>query len=398
MPPLSLNLAQQLIIDQITTLAPENTQLSKANNRIAATAITAPCAVPAFPRSAMDGFAINSSDLNQNSEPVSLEIIGEVAAGSTDLPRVTRSSAVRIMTGGAIPPGADQVVQIERCNSDQHKVLIGLSPKPGAFIRQTGANLKKGKAIISQGETIAPQHLPLLAESGINSLPLISRAKMAILCTGSELLETDSTPETGQIISGNRFLLGALADETGALPQDMGLVADDIEEIVRTLKRILDGPADMVITTGGMGPGKYDLLPQAFDKLGIKTFYRDLAVRPGRATMFGMYSQKPVFALPGPPPAVFLLFHELVKPALKKMQGCNTPLPPTCRATLTEEITIKKKGIMNLKGAVAQLAGDKLTVRPARNLEPANSIIHLPAHRRRLTPSSMVNISLLKPL
>ncbi|MDH5524837.1 MAG: molybdopterin molybdotransferase MoeA [Desulfobulbaceae bacterium] len=398
MPPLTLSAAQKLILSQVTTLAAENIPLSKANNRVAAAALTAPSSVPAFPRSAMDGFAVNSRDLKKSREEVRLAIIGEVAAGCTELPRLSRGAAIRIMTGGAIPPGADQVVQVERCKSDRHQAMISLAPKPGAFIRHRGADLKKGQTIVRAGAPIAPQHLALLAESGINSLAAVRRPNMAILCTGSELLETNATPETGQIIGGNRYLLAALAKDAGARPQDMGLVADKLEKIVNSLKDILQGPADIIITTGGMGPGKYDLLPQAFAQIGIKTLYHDLAVRPGRSTMFGIYGNKAVFALPGPPPAVFLLFHELVKPALKKMQGCATPLSAVRRAMLTEEIVIKKKGVMNLKGAVAKIAGQKLMVRPARNLEPANSIIHIPAHRRGLAPSSMVNLRLLAPL
>jgi molybdopterin molybdotransferase len=208
------------------------------------------------------------------------------------------------------------------------------------------------------------------------------------------LLHTTETPETGQIISGNRFLLASLIREAGATSRDLGLVADACDRIVAVLKKALDGPSQGVITTGGMGPGNYDLLPQAFAELGIRPLYTALAVRPGRSTMFGLYKGKPIFALPGPPPAVFLLFHELVLPALRAMQGQHRPLPPLARATLTTPILLKKTGLLNLKGAVARLKGKTLFVRPAGKNEPANAIIHLPPNRRHLLAGEDVSLRL----
>ncbi|MFA6499681.1 MAG: molybdopterin-binding protein, partial [Desulfurivibrionaceae bacterium] len=221
--------------------------------------------------------------------------------------------------------------------------------------------------------------------------------ELAIICTGSELLDTADTPETGQIIGGNRFLLAALIRDAGAASRDFGLVADDCDRIVATLEEALHGPSQAVITTGGMGPGNYDLLPQAFAKLGIRPLYTALAVRPGRSTMLGLYRSKPIFALPGPPPAVFLLFHELVLPALRRMQGHRHPLPPLLRATLTTSVLLKKTGLRNLKGMVACLNGKTLTARPTRKNEAANAIIHLPSNRKHLLAGEDVFLRLCTP-
>jgi len=174
-------------------------------------------------------------------------------------------------------------------------------------------------------------------------------------------------------------------------------VADDCDRIVATLKKALHGPSQGVITTGGMGPGNYDLLPQAFAKLGIRPVYTALAVRPGRSTMFGLYRGKPIFALPGPPPAVFLLFHELILPALRRMQGQRRPLPPLLRATLTTPILLKKTGLLNLKGAVVRLHGKTLTARPTGKNEAANAIIHLPSNRKHLLAGEDVSLRLCTP-
>ncbi|MBA3004775.1 MAG: molybdopterin molybdotransferase MoeA [Desulfurivibrio sp.] len=394
MPILSLKEAQQLIVSHSPVLAAETIPLSEAVYRIAAQAITAPRAVPDFARSAMDGYAVNSRDLSHNAQPVSLQVIGEIAAGTTDLPKLSRKTAITIMTGGALPSGANQVVPFERCRKKDTLVMVNSPPCSGAFIRARGTDLAAGKTIVRAGAKIEAQHLPLLAESGLATVSVVMRPELAIICTGSELLDTMDTPETGQIISGNRFLLAALTSSSGAASRDFGLVADNCDRIVATLKDALHGPSQGVVTTGGMGPGNYDLLPQAFAKLGIRPFYTALEVRPGRSTMFGLYKNKPIFALPGPPPAVFLLFHELVLPALRAMQGHRCPLPRLLRATLTAPILLKKSGLLNLKDAVASLHGKTLTVRPARKNETANAIIHLPPNRKHLLAGEDVSLHL----
>jgi len=397
MPNLSLKEAQRLIVSHCSVLAAETIPISEAGERIAAQAIKAARAVPDFARSAMDGYALNSRDLTDGTDPIPLTVTGEIAAGATDLPRLARKNAIAIMTGGALPPGANQVVPFEHCQRNGNLVLVSSPPRPGAFIRARGTDLAAGQTIVRAGTKIEPQHLPLLAESGLSQISIVRRPELAIICTGSELLDTLDTPETGQIIGGNRFLLASLIKAAGAASRDLGLVADDCDRIVATLKDALHGPAQGVITTGGMGPGNYDLLPQAFAKLGIRPVYRALAVRPGRSTMFGLYNGKPIFALPGPPPAVFLLFHELVLPALRRMQGQRQPLPQLVRASLTTLILLKKTGLLNLKGAVVRLNGKTLFARPTGKNEAANAIIHLPANRKHLRAGEDVSLRLCTP-
>jgi len=397
MPILSLIAAQRLTVSHSPILAAEDVPLPEAAGRLAAQAIKSVRAVPDFARSAMDGYAVNSRDLTAGADSASLQVTGEIAAGATDLPRLARKTALAIMTGGALPPGANQVVPFEHCRRNEAVVLVNSPPRPGAFIRARGADLAARQTIVRAGARIEAQHLPLLAESGLAQVSVVARPQLAIICTGSELLDTADTPETGQIIGGNRFLLAALIREAGANSLDLGLVADDCEQIVATLQAALHGSAQAVLTTGGMGPGHYDLLPQAFARLGIRPLYTSLAVRPGRSTMFGLYQGKPVFALPGPPPAVFLLFHELVLPALRRMQGYRRPLPPLLRATLSAPISLKKTGLLNLKGAVARINGKTLTARPARKNEAANAIIHLPANRRHLLAGEEISLRLCAP-
>ncbi|MFZ5776324.1 MAG: molybdopterin molybdotransferase MoeA [Thermodesulfobacteriota bacterium] len=385
--------AQRLILSTLAPLPSEEVPLPAAAGRVAAAPLTAKRAVPDFARSSMDGFAIHSSTLAATGR-AELVVIGEIAAGATILPSLRQGSAIRIMTGGAVPPGADQVVPVEQCRFEEGRVLIAAPPRSGAFIRQAGADLRRGRTIVAPGRRIEPQHLPLLAESGCETVAATTRPRLAILCTGSELLEASATPLRGQIVGGNRFLLDALARRADAAVSGTELAVDDLDTIVARLEAALASPADLIITTGGMGPGKYDLLPQAFERLGIQPLYRQLAVRPGRSTMFGLAGGKPLFALPGPPPAVFPLFHELVLPALNRLQGLRRPLGQTAAAVLAEPLSLNKTGILNLKAATARLEGTTLVVRASRAGETANAIIHIPANRRHLRAGETVRLRL----
>jgi molybdopterin molybdotransferase len=238
---LSLTEAQRLIVGHSSALATETVPLEEATGRIAAHAIKAVRPVPAFARSSMDGYAVNSRDLLTGAQQVSLHVTGEIAAGATDLPRVAGKCAVAIMTGGALPPGANQVVPFEHCRRNKDLVLVDTPPHPGAFIRARGADLGAKQTIVRAGTRIEPQHLPLLAESGLAEVPVVGCPELAIICTGSELLDTLDTPEAGQIVGGNRFLLASLIKGAGATSRDLGLVADDCDRIVALERNLHPG-------------------------------------------------------------------------------------------------------------------------------------------------------------
>lgn len=390
--------AQKIIASQVRQLEAEQIPLRHAAGRIPTETVRAPLPVPAFSLSTRDGFAVTGADLPATAGvAVTLTIPGEVAAGCTEVPALKRRHAISIMTGGVIPPGATQVVPFEQCAQRQGSVTIFSPSAPGAFIRQKGSAAGKGQPVLRPGQVMQPEHLPLLAAMGITELAVHRRPRVAFFCSGSELLELSATPGCGQIISGNRFLLAALITESGGLPIDMGIVADDTGRIQSLLQESPAGAntADMIVTTGGMGPGKYDLITEALEGIGVTIFYRRLSVRPGGATLFGTLHGKPIFALPGPPPAVFPLFHELVRPAIRKMQGHAILTLRACRAVLQEDLALKKSGCQNLKTGVLRAQKEILTVRPAKKYEPADAIMVIPANRRRLVAGEKVTVHAL---
>lgn len=387
-PELSLRDAQHAILDRITLLAPENIPLPLALGRISAVSLKSTVPKPAFDQSTRDGYAVAAvpaSVLGRN-DLVSFRLAGEMAAGDLDRLTVRRGEAVRIMTGAMLPSGTKRVIPCEACREEERgRIAIPATAfsEPRRFIRKRGSTLAAGRVLVPQGRSIRPDHLLSLGENNYTVLPVFRRPLVTVLCTGSELVTPGTRARRGQKISGNSLLLGGLLAECGAESFDQGTVRDQVDDIAGALTACLAAQPQLILTTGGMGPGKYDLMEQVVARLGGIILYRALQVRPGRATLFALLDNVPLFALPGPPPAVRLLFHELVAPALWKMQGRRRVYPRPLRARLTDTVQIKKCGRLNLKGAVLSLEKGLLQARPVATTETMNGILLLPASSRR---------------
>ncbi len=400
MPPeLSLRDAQHAILDRITLLDPENIPLSLALGRISAVSLKSTVPKPAFDQSTRDGYAVAAVPASGpgRNDLVSFRLAGEMAAGDLDRLTVRRGEAVMIMTGAMLPAGTKHVVPFEACREERGRVEIPAAAfsEPCRFIRKRGNTLKAGKVLVPQGRSVRPDHLFSLGENNYTSLPVFRPPRVTVLCTGSELVVPGTRARRGQKISGNSLLLGGLLAECGAESFDQGTVRDQVDDIAGALAACLAAQPQLILTTGGMGPGKYDLMEQVVDRLGGIIIYRALQVRPGRATLFALLGNVPLFALPGPPPAVRLLFHELVAPALRKMQGWCRVYPRPVRARLTRAVQVKKRGRLNLKGAVLSLEKGILQARPAAATEAMNGILLLPAHSRRFEKGTAVTAHLV---
>ncbi|MFN2369254.1 MAG: molybdopterin-binding protein [Desulfurivibrionaceae bacterium] len=198
-----------------------------------------------------------------------------------------------------------------------------------------------------------------------------------MICTGSELVSREQPPRPGQVISGNRLLLDGLIRSAGGVTESRATVPDRTETIAAKLAELIGARIPLIITTGGVGPGKFDLMREVFSTLKIRTVYDSLQIRPGRATMLGVLADSMIFALPGPPPAVNLLFHELVKPALLKSGGGRGPFHKALQAELAETITREPGNLLLLKEGEYSVSKAKLQVRPASGKAEANCILPL---------------------
>jgi molybdopterin molybdotransferase len=288
------------------------------------------------------------------------------------------------MTGAPLPAGADAVVPFEETR-DGGDVIRLTSPIPRhANFRRPGTDCRRHQIIVKAGQPMTPYDLARLATAGVEHLPAHAAPRVGFLCTGSELADDLASLRPGQLISGNRPLLRALLRQGGAEPVDLGAVPDTAEAISGALTDAQAQRLTLCITTGGMGPGKYDLVQHALGRLGGQVLYRSLNVRPGKATLAAMLDGLLVIALPGPPPAVHLLFHELIAPLIRQAQGNRHPLPKAIRATLAETVHVRQSGVLHLKEAVLYPRQRALFARLPRQGESPNAILLVPADRTAL--------------
>jgi len=408
----TLQQAQNLILAHIKPGAGEIVPLDQAMGRIAATAIRARLAVPSFPQSCRDGYALRAEDTQaagirpgtSNSGPgrpqnpaaaVRLQVRGEIAAGRTRPAAGLRAGqAYRIMTGGMLPPGADSVIAFEEVSREAaDHIMLTVPCRPGAHIRPVGTDLRQNQIIVPPGRPVCPEHLPLLATAGVGELAVYRRPRVGLLCTGNELLDDiEGNPPPGSLISGNRFLLAGLIRRYGGEPVDLGTVRDDVDAIADILAAEAPGGFNALISTGGMGPGKYDLVSRALAKLEAKLLYEELRLRPGKATMAAVLGKTLFFGLPGPPPAVHLLFYLLVAPALGRAQGYRHPRPVTVQARLTDPLPLRRGDFLQLKGGRLDAEAGTLLVRLTRPDEAINAIILVPPNRRHLKKDELVRV------
>jgi molybdopterin molybdotransferase len=298
-----------------------------------------------------------------------------------------------------LPPfGCVRVVPFENCHEEHGTVRVPLAELSSKqlHIRHQGQDIPAGQVLVQAGIRLRPDHLLLLAANGSQEISVHRQPRVAVICTGSELVQAGAALRLGQKFSGNSVLLAALLHEQGGCCVCAATAEDKAEAIVALIRTILErDQPDALITTGGMGPGKFDVLEQVFSLLGGELFCNRLTLRPGRATLAGMLGSLPFIALPGPPPAARLLFHELAAPVLRKLHG-EARANGLVEALLACPLRVRQAEADELivQGGKAWLGADgQLRVRPAETLEPVNAVIHLGAGE-----SGRVAVRLVGPL
>ena len=325
------------ILATVQVLAPLDVTLLDAHGCVLAEDVTSPHPLPPFDNSAMDGYAVRSADVAPATEmaPVALPVVGDVAAGSVTPYTVQPGLCVRIMTGAPMPPGADTVVPVEWTDGGIAQVLIRRPAPPGAHVRSAGEDVPAGTLVLSNGTHLGAPQVGLLAAVGRERASVRPRPRVVVLSTGSELVDPGQPLTTGKIPDSNSSLLTAAAQEAGAIAYRVGIVPDDPTVLIDTLEDQLIR-ADMVLTSGGVSVGAYDVVKEAIGRIGQVRFDR-VAMQPGMPQGFGVIGpdRTPFFGLPGNPVSAYVSFEVFVRPAIRRMLGVEPLQRPTVRARLS---------------------------------------------------------------
>ena len=275
--------------------------------------------VPRFDKATMDGYAIRSED---SAHDAILNVIGTVAAGEFFTKPVSKDCAVKIMTGAPIPEGSDTVIPIEWTSEPSPRLVKLDSPiDPGKNIAFQGEEIKKDALILKRGTRIDPVATAILAQIGHTNVLVYPRPKLSILSTGTELVEPDIVPKSGQIRDSNSFCVLNQCREWNADGTRRLIVADDVDKLQSAIRNAIDERPDIIIITGGVSVGEFDLVPDALKKIGVDIIFHNIAQKPGKPMLFGKLGEILIFGLPGNPVATYLDFELYVGPAICRLMG-----------------------------------------------------------------------------
>ena len=355
--PYFIEVAQALEICNKTTLqtVTERVNLDNSHGRILAVDLPSLVDDPPFDNSAMDGFAMRFEDTTD--VPATLEIIGTIqAAGQEDNITVGKGQAVKIMTGAPIPNGADSILQVELTSTEDNKVTLQQESMKH-FIRRKGENLSKGEIALSAGTYLTPSRVGLCATMGYSSIPVIKKLKVAIIATGDELKQPGEEIERGEIYESNSFGLSGLIKWLGHESTRLNCIGDTIDDLRQTLNQAsLDH--DLILTSGGVSMGEWDLVRKIMEEEGDIYFWR-VKLRPGSPPLFGTWNNTPIFGLPGNPVSSHVVFRILVAPWIRHITQANGPIENRAFAKLATKVK-PSKDCLTLRRVSIEVTDDGL--------------------------------------
>lgn len=356
---ISVRDAQSHILDRVITIAsPELLPLPATLGRVLAEDVRSETDVPPTANSAVDGYAVAGTDIPATGTR-ELVVAGELAAGAVFAGALGRNQALRIMTGAPMPAGADTVYLQEHVERRGDRVVVG-PMTAGSNVRLRGEDVRAGAVVLSAGSVLRPQEIGVAASLGLAQLLVRQRPRVAILSTGDEVAEPGTVRKPGQIFDSNRFSLRGLVEAAGAEAVDDGIVPDQFDELHVRLLRAAEH-ADVVLTSGGVSVGDYDLVKSVLQQAGGIDFWQ-VAMQPGRPLAAGSIGRAHFFGLPGNPVASMLTFHLFVRPALWKLAGRRELFAQPFHATAVEPLS-KKAGRREFKRGILAWAGSRWEVR-----------------------------------
>jgi molybdopterin molybdotransferase len=399
---ISIEEARARVLAEALPLSIESCPLAQALSLVLAEEVIAAHNVPPFDNSGMDGFAVRAGDTvdARADSPVRLTIAETIAAGRVAGHALGPDEAAKIMTGAPIPQEADTVIQAEAAEETKGRVLIYEPAKRGKNIRRAGEDVMAGDRVFKPGNVLGPPEIGLLASLGLATVQVHRRPRVAIISTGSELVEVDQPLGQGQIHNSNSYSLRAQCQQLGIEPTALGIVADEYEATKQLIQEGLE--YDVLVTSGGVSVGQFDFIKDVQDELGVERRLWGVAMKPGKPLAFGVRDRTLVFGLPGNPVSAMVSFELFVRPALLRLMGHRKSTRPTYQAIIVEDVANpdgrvyvvrvrawREGGVWHVSSTGAQGSG------MLRSMVGANGLAFIPGGPRGVRAGEEVELLLL---
>jgi molybdopterin molybdotransferase len=356
---------RERVLAAIDPLPAFDQPLMEAFGLSAAEDVRASVALPGFDNSAMDGYAVAYADVASATaeSPVHLPVVGEIGAGQATLLAVSPGTAAKIMTGAPVPAGADSVVPYEWTDRGVARVVISRAPEKGQHVRPRGQDVTEGDLLVQTGTVLRARQIGLLAAVGRAAVRSRPRPRVVVLSTGSELREPGTSLGHDSVYDGNSFLLAAAARQAGAIAYRVGIVPDEPRAFLNSLNDQLVR-ADLVVTSGGVSMGDYDVVKEALAPLGT-VWFGQVAMQPGKPQGFGTVGEDavPIVTLPGNPVSAYVSFEQFVLPAIRKLMGRTPYTRPSAEAMVTHALRSPEGRRQFARGSLSVVDG-RLAVTP----------------------------------
>jgi molybdenum cofactor synthesis domain-containing protein len=332
---ITVDQALAIVLGRVGPLGAETVEIDQAHHRILAEDVRADIDLPPFDRARMDGYALRSVDASR--APAKLRVIGEVAAGVKLERPLNPGQAVKIFTGAPVPEGADAVQKVEATRAEGDTVEILEPVFAGQFITPRASEIAAGAVVAEAGREIGAAELAVLASFGYARVRVARRPRVAVISTGTELVEVSTKPSGAQIRNSNSYTIASYAERAGAIVDILGTIQDS-EDVTRDALNRSSDHHDLVITSGGVSMGDYDLVKAALKGIGAEIYFDKVAIRPGKPTVFARRARTFFFGLPGNPVSTSVTFNVFARPAIRAMLGASGSSLPMVRARLARPL------------------------------------------------------------
>ena len=394
---------RRVVAGLITRSVPVTLPLADTLGLVLADDIVAPLSLPGFDNSAMDGYAVVAGDIDTATaeQPVLLPVAEDIPAGRTDPLTLKPGTAHRIMTGAPVPTGATAVVPVEATDGATDTVSIRVSAKAGQHIRRAGEDVTAGTTVLRAGQLLTPAGLGLAAALGLGEMKVVPRQRVLVMSTGSELVAPGTPLRPGQIYESNAVMLAAAVRDAGARVVAAPMTGDDVVTFRDALSRNA-GDADLIITTGGVSAGAYEVVKDALGAGAMsggsgEVDFVKVAMQPGMPQGAGSVNGTPITTLPGNPVSALVSFEVFIRAPLRTAMGLPNPERPRCTAVLSEDLTSPPGKRQFRRGVLDRDAGTVTSYGPPashhlRWLASANCLLEIDEDVTELTAGSPVQV------